>query len=378
MNPTKIFGLAILCALLCGMTAFGQQPRTRSSQLGVVYEFDNAPQSLKDVSKTFESPLGKGADPFITKHNGLYYTVVNSRGGFRVTESRFLTRPERTAQVWFPPSSGPTAYQHWAPEIHPIDGKWYIYAAGSDLNNGQFSNQRTFVLEADSPFGPYENKGLVYTGDDPEHEEDNRWAIDMTVLEHKGKLYAIWSGWQYGSDHHNVGQLLYIAEMENPWTVKGTRTLLSSPEYSWEKGDNINLLEGPQILKHGDDVFILYSTRGSWTRHYKVGQLKLKPDADPLDPGSWVKASQPVFKGADKVYGVGHASMTTSPDDKEYWIYYHFKTAPEGGWKNRHISLQRFDFDKAGNPVFGKPQGYGKIKRPSGEYEIEAADFKKE
>lgn len=375
MKTTKILALALFpCMLVCATAAHAQHQKPRSAQLGVVHELNNGPKDIREVSKTFENPLGRGADPFIIKHNGLYYTVYNSRGGFKVTESRFLTRPERVAQVWFAPTSGPTAHQHWAPEIHPINGKWYIYAAGSDLNNGQYQNQRTFVLESDSPFGPYENKGLVYTGDDPEHQTENRWAIDMTVLEHNGKLYAIWSGW---AGTRNVAQLLYIAEMENPWTVKGTRVLLSVPDYSWEKGDNIELLEGPQILKHGDDVFILYSTRGSWTRHYKIGQLKLRKGGDPLDPNAWTKKAVPVFKGADKVYGVGHASLTTSPDDKEYWIYYHFKTAPEGGWSNRHVALQRFGFDKAGDPEFGKPKAYGDIKRPSGEYEIEKADFEK-
>lgn len=377
MKNLKITTLIVAGVLSCAPILKGQQRTSRTTQLGVVREYNNGPKSIQEVSKTFNNPLGRGADPFIIKHNGLYYSVHNSRGGFRVTESRFLTRPERTAQVWFSPSSGPTAHQHWAPEIHPINGKWYIYAAGSDLNNGIYSNQRTFVLEGETPLGPYTNKGLVYTGDDPNQENGNRWAIDMTILEHEGKLYSIWSGWQNEHGHHNVGQLLYIAEMENPWTVKGTRKVLALPELSWEKGDHIALLEGPQVLKHGKDVFVFYSTRGSWTIHYKMGQLKLKRGGDPLDRNAWVKSPQPVFKGTDTVYGVGHASITTSPDDKEYWIYYHSKGAPDGGWSNRMVFMQKFGFDKSGNPVFGEPKGRGPMKRPSGEYEIERRDFMK-
>ena len=34
----------------------------------------------------------------------------------------------------------------WAPEIHSIDGRWYIYFAASDGNN---ANHRVFVLVSD-------------------------------------------------------------------------------------------------------------------------------------------------------------------------------------------------------------------------------------
>ena len=211
---------------------------------------------------------------------------------------------------------------------------------------------------------------MLYTGDDPKTKQDNCWAIDMTVLQHRGKHYAVWSGWAALHDHHDVDQYLYIAELINPWTL-GKRVLLSKPDLPWEKGDKIELLEGPQILKHRDDVFILYSTRGSWTKHYKMGQLRLRsPDSDPLDPAAWIKASQPVFQGTDTVHGVGHASMTTSPDDTEYWIYYHSKLSPDGGWNNRYIFLQKFTFNDDGNPDFGIPTGSSIQDRPSGEVEL--------
>jgi len=320
---------------------------------------------------TFENPLRRGADPFITKHNGKYYTIFNSRGGFKVTESRHLTKFEREEQVWNPPEKAWNSYNLWAPEIHHINGKWYIYYAASVHNGDPFFAQRTGVLESDSPFGPYIDKGKLYTGDDPEQKKDNCWAIDMTVLQHNGKNYAIWSGWDALHDHHDVNQYLYIAELINPYTL-GKRVLLSVPERDWEKGDHIELLEGPQILQHAGNTFILYSTRGSWGEHYKMGQLRLKStDSNPLDPQQWVKSTEPVFKGTDTVHGVGHASVTTSPDEKEHWIYYHSKLSLDGGWGNRHVFLQKFTFDAQGNPVFGTPKGSGTMVRPSGEAELD-------
>ncbi|WP_139822933.1 glycoside hydrolase family 43 protein [Massilibacteroides vaginae] len=325
----------------------------------------------KNTPENFTNPLRYGADPFMIKQEGKYYTIFSKDNGFTVTESRFLTKFEREEKVWTPPQNAWNSFNLWAPEIHPINGKWYIYYAASVHNGAPFYAQRTGVLESDSPFGPYIDKGKVYTGDDPEQKKDNCWAIDMTVLQHKGKNYAVWSGWERLHDHHDVDQYLYIAELINPWTV-GKRVLLSKPELDWEKGDHIVLHEGPQILQHDNDIFIFYSTRGSWTKHYKMGQLRLKSsDSDPLVADSWIKSPEPVFQGTATVHGVGHASVTTSPDDKEHWIYYHSKKALDGGWDNREVYLQKFTFDKHGNPIFGAPKGRGELKRPSGEIEIE-------
>ena len=130
-------------------------------------------------------------------------------------------------------------------------------------------------------------------------------------------------------------------------------------------GDHIALQEGPSALRHGDDLFIVYSTRGSWSRHYKLGQLRLRtPDSDPLNPASWIK-SGPIFTGNDRIHGVGHASFTTSPDGNEYWIYYHSKKDTVHNW-GRDVRLQRFDFDATGNPRFGEPAEPGPYPMPSG------------
>ena len=179
-------------------------------------------------------------------------------------------------------------------------------------------------------------------------------------------------------------QWLYIAPMtfhkEKPYVRLGKRVLLSSPELPFEMkvDEHISLLEGPSALYHGDDVFILYSCRGSWTINYKMGQLRLKKGCDPMDPASWVKKEQPVFSGLYEsdnagylMGGVGHASFTTSPDDKEYWIHYHSMKADGKGWSDRYAYMQKFTFDENGDPVFGFPADPAKpMTRPSGEVKV--------
>ena len=52
----------------------------------------------------------------------------------------------------------------------------------------------------------------------------DRWAIDATVFEEGTRLYMVWSGWE---GEVNGAQNLYIAEMADPWTVKGPRVKIS-------------------------------------------------------------------------------------------------------------------------------------------------------
>jgi GH43 family beta-xylosidase len=98
---------------------------------------------------------------------------------------------------------------------------------------------------------------MLYTGDNPAQPESNVWAIDMTVFGYNGKLYAVWSGWKEQRDTDATPQHLYIQEMENPWRLKGTRVLLSSPGQSWETGGPLNLNEGPEVLQHNGKLFII-------------------------------------------------------------------------------------------------------------------------
>ena len=169
---------------------------------------------------TFTNPLRDGADPWITKYDGRYYTCFKSGRGIAVTESDDMTRFERERVVWQPADSGAwNSFNIWAPELHRLRGKWYIYYAAAPVPGSPFTGQRTGVLECDTPLGDYRDRGMLYTGDDPDGKTDNIWAIDMTIFEHRGELYAVWSGWERQRDTDATDQLLYIARMESPTRI---------------------------------------------------------------------------------------------------------------------------------------------------------------
>ena len=254
------------------------------------------------------------------------------------------------------PSGSEPTRELWAPELHFINDKWYIYYTA-----GAGSEHRMMVLESvtDDAQGEYVFKGKM-------SPETDRWAIDQTVLELDGKLYAIWSGWDGFVDGE---QRLYIAEMSDPYTISGDRVELSRPEYSWEVNEHPTINEGPEIAVSPDGtVNIVYSASGSWSDTYCLGCLTLKKGADPMKAESWRKASKPIFQKNDSTtFSTGHACFVKSPDGKEDYLVYHATVFAGGGWNGRGVRIQRSYWREDGTPFLGTAAEYtDQIKTPSG------------
>ena len=318
--------------------------------------------------KTFTNPvLAQGADPWVTYKDGYYYHTHSTGTDLELWKTKNpadLSSAEHKV-IWTPPVGTVWSKELWAPELHFIVGKWYMYfAADGGLNKGH----RIYVIEnasADPMTGDWTFKGKV---SDP----SNKWAIDVSVFENKGLLYMIWSGWAGDS---NGQQNIYIAAMSNPYTISGERVLLSAPTYKWEVFGNltdpnnpphVNVNEGPEMLKHGNKLFLVYSASGCWTDHYCLGMLTADQNSDLLNPQSWIKSPEPVFKGnpANNVYAPGHNSFFKSPNGKEDWIMYHANPGPGCGCDGkRSTRIQRFTWKPDGTPNFGVPFETGKVLR---------------
>ena len=323
-----------------------------------------------DYNKTFVNSIYEGADPFVYKHTDGYYYFCQSEGdkGIAIWKSDKLTDKGVKRLVWKAPDKGWNSSEVWAPEIHYLQGRWYIYYAA---DSGRNIDHRTGVLQSKTQDaqGEYTDMGMVYTGDEIETKANNRWAIDATPLEMNNKLYLIWSGWNGYDDDI---QSLFIAEMGNPWTVISNRVKMApNNTYAWERVSNNpngkGLNEGAEIIKNGNKVYAIYSCSGSWEKTYKLGQLSIELGKDPMNPDNWIKKSTPVCQGTDKVLGVGHCSFTKSPDNTEDWMVYHSKIAESHGWQ-RNVRIEKFGWNPDGSPKFPTPTEAGTIlDKPSGE-----------
>lgn len=253
---------------------------------------------------------GKNRDPFVTVIGGRYYRVwsrPDEDGRCAVwiaCADNFASLAGAEGQIAFRfPESGPFSREVWAPELHAIGGKCYIYAACDDGDN---HNHRMYVLENGSadPLRPYTMHGKIAASPD-------KWAIDGTVANIGGRNYFIWSGWE---GDVNTAQNLYIAPMEDPFTLSGERVCLSKPEYDWEKRgatgepESPFINEGPFAFTENGRTYLLYSASGSWCEDYCIGLMTLAGD-DPMKPESWVKAASPVLGRTPEAVGCGHCSV---------------------------------------------------------------------
>lgn len=326
--------------------------------------------------RTFTNPIGGVPDPYIVKDGSDYY-LVKAATGVNMSKSSKLSVLSGTKEVWRPDIDSKTAWNTshvWAPEMHKVGGKWYIYyTAGrpSSESNGSYKLQRSGVLRAktDDPLGQWEDMGMLYTGDNYSEgivatASNTKYAIDLTVFELRGQLYAVWSG---AAGPNDSNQSMYIATMSNPYTISCSRVRLSSAEQPWERQSS-QIQEGPAILKRNGKIFIVYSCNGSWTKYYRLGYLVMDESKDPLDPKSWNKSPDQIFyrcddtsvdAASDGVNGVGHCSFTVSPDGTEDWIVYHAKNRNDNTYTTGRSSyIKKFTWKADGTPDFGEPVGY--------------------
>lgn len=100
--------------------------------------------------------------------------------------------------------------------------------------------------------------------------------------------------------------------------------------------------------------------------------LTADTNADLLDPASWKKSPQPLFRQSPEngVYGTGHNSFFKSPDGKEHYILYHARdtqTDPPGMGDTRSPRTQKIEWKADDYPVFGTPYPKStRLKKPSG------------
>lgn len=311
-------------------------------------------------TRTFTNPiLPSGADPFSFYKDGYYYYThtLGNRIGLWKTKSIADLSNATHKTVYTPPPGTMWSKSLWAPEIHFINGRWYIYYAA---DNGVNENHRMYVLEnknADPMQGGWEWKGKIADSSD-------KWAIDGNVFEYKKQLYMVWSGWE---GDVNGQQNIYIARMKDPLSISGERVCISRPFYDWEthgrltdanNPPQVNVNKGPQALMHGDKLHIVFSASGCWTDHYSLGLLTFNGKEDLLDSTAWKKKPAPIFTQSpgNAVFAPGHNSFFKSPDGKQDWILYHANDQPgQGCGRHRSPRAQPFSWNEAGEPVLGEP-----------------------
>lgn len=299
------------------------------------------------------------ADPYVLKHtDGSYFFTASVPSYDRIIlrKADTLTGLANAEEItiWEKHESGPMSWHIWAPEIHYLEGKWYIYFSAGERDNVWAI--RPYVLECqdqDPITGKWIEKGKMQRADSDEFSFE-AFSLDATVFENKGRYYYVWA------EKVGVGRMisnLYITEMESPTKLKTSQVLLTTPDYDWERVDYwVN--EAPAVLKKNGKIFLTYSASATGAC-YCVGMLTADENSDLLDPRSWIKERHPVLQTDYEkgIYGPGHNSFTYDDNGREVMVYharpYERIIGDPLYDPNRHAMLMQIEWNDTKTPRFG-------------------------
>lgn len=312
------------------------------------------------ISTEYNKPfIAQRADPYVYKHTDGYYYFTASVPSYdkiiirRAKTIKDLAEAEEIA-IWHKYDSGIMSEHIWAPEIHFLYGKFYIYFAAGEKED--VWNIRPYVLECegDCPTSDkWIEKGMMQCADDDIYSF-RAFSLDATVLENKGEYYFVWA------EKVSVGiqiSNLYIAKMESPTKLNTAQVLLTTPDYDWER-EEIWVNEGPAVLKRNGKIFLTFSASATGAC-YCVGLMEIDDDVDLLDPQNWKKHRKPVLftDKAKHIYGPGHNSFVKSEDGKKDIMIYHARPYEEIIGNplydhNRHAMILEVQWDENNYPIF--------------------------
>src|SRR3569623_29858 len=177
--------------------------------------------AAESSAPTFTNPiLPGGPDPWVVQESGTYYYLNTLGNRIDIWKTRDITDLAHAARrtVWTPPETGPGSFSIWAPELHRIDGAWYIYYSASERGHDDDMHRGIFVLENrnyDPTVGAWRSRGRLSTLHN---------GIDGTTFAYKGRRYFVYSPY-VGPDSD-----LAIVRMRNPWTLTGPEVIVARPD----------------------------------------------------------------------------------------------------------------------------------------------------
>lgn len=303
----------------------------------------------KSCKKQYTNPIRtvsgesiRMADPFVYKHDGVYYLTGTSNGdvGFDCYASRDLVRWEFRGALFRRPADYAGTGCFWAPEVKAYEGRFYL-TFSCLIGDKALS----CLAVSDRPEGPFEPLHTpwfdlgesaidchIFVDDDPEHTPYLFYSRNGS---REGYAYGeIWAVRLRGDLSGFDGEPQLIGQADQPW------------ELVCRDVNRCN--EGPFVIKHADTYYMTYSGNDTGHSHYGVG---VATAPHPLGP--WTKYDDNPQMITDFSRGIsspGHNSIVESPDGSELFVVYHRHADP---WQprpafDRVACIDRIRFDAAG------------------------------
>ena len=156
----------------------------------------------------YQNPfIEERADPYITLGpDGFYYFTASypmksadDKDGYdrvilrRAKDISELASAEEIT-IWKVADTTLTHRFIWAPELHYIAGRWYVFYAGSeDKENNWAFDCHVLVCDSDDPYtGTWSEKGKFQKREDDDFSFTG-FSLDMTYFENGERSYVIWA-----------------------------------------------------------------------------------------------------------------------------------------------------------------------------------------
>lgn len=290
------------------------------------------------------------ADPYIIQdENGYYYAYGTSDRlngyGFLAYKSKDLIEWEEVGTVYYTSKETWGIRDFWAPEVLKYKDQYYLHYTAKD----QDGKIRIGMAVSDSAAGPFEDiKNEPFF--DPGYN-----IIDSNILIDDEKMYLYFSRdcSENVIDNYHVSQT-YVVEMNKEMDFIGEPIQLITPELSWElKSGDYRWNEAPEVIKHQDKYYLMYSGNFYNSRDYSLGYA-----VSDSPTGPFVKPENNRFLYVEDdwmhISGPGHHAVTTSPDENQLYAVYHTHVNPLGGGQ-RQLYVDKMGFREDGSLFINGP-----------------------
>jgi beta-xylosidase len=296
------------------------------------------------------------ADPFVWKHEGVYYAIgtgAHEAAGevgdtiFPLLRSLDFAHWEAAGNALVRPPAE-LGHSFWAPEVTYHDGRFYLYySVGHEDKDHQLR-----VAIAHNPLGPYIDSGNALIDlstcpfaidPDPFRDVDGQW-----YLFYARDFLDEDNGYRHGTAivvdrlvdmTRLAGDERTVLRARSDWQRFMTDRPMYGGVFDW------HTLEGPCVRRHGELYYCFYSG-GRWETDtygvdFGVADNVLGPYSDiGNEAGPRILRTIP-----GKVIGPGHNSMVKAPDDSTDYIIYH---AWDREGTARRLCVDRIDWTSYG------------------------------
>lgn len=292
------------------------------------------------------------ADPFVWRHEGMYYAIGTGPRGdsepsrFPLLRSADLVKWESLghALVSVSPDLG---NDYWAPEVAYSDGLFHMYYSVGHGDKGHHVR----VAVSERAEGPFEDLGKSLT--------DLPFAIDASPFrDDDGEWYLFYARDFLDTESgFRAGTGLAVDRLIGMTELAGEERLVMRARHDWQrfKADrpmydgvyDWHTLEGPHVLKHDGRYYCFYSG-GCWQNDtygvdYAVADHPLGPYSDiGNEDGPRVLRTIP-----GELTGPGHNSIVNGPHGDDFIVYHAWDT----GMTARRMCIDKLIWTPAGPRV---------------------------